>query len=61
MSESLVKVLDSSGISRVAPSIGIPIVLPDGNTILRGPRINVPELLLDTARKSAMTVQRREK
>ena len=45
MSESLVKVLDSSGISRVAPSIGIPIVLPDGNSILRGPRINVPELV----------------
>lgn len=29
----------------VAPSIGIPILLPDGRRLLRGPRINVPELL----------------
>ena len=34
----------NSSVHQVAPSIGIPILLPDGQTILRGPRINVPEL-----------------
>lgn len=37
-------VLTSSGTVRTAPSIGIPILLPDGKRMLRGPRINVPEL-----------------
>lgn len=37
--------LDASGVGRSAPSIGIPILMPDGATVLRGPRINVPELL----------------
>jgi hypothetical protein len=36
--------LDVSGVTRMATSIGIPILLPDGKTLLRGPRINVPEL-----------------
>jgi hypothetical protein len=36
--------LESSGVARTAPSIGIPILLPDGQRLLRGPRINVPEL-----------------
>lgn len=43
--EALVEVLERSGVSETAPSIGIPIVMPDGKTILRGPRINVPELV----------------
>jgi hypothetical protein len=32
-----------SGVNTAACSIGIPILLPDGETLLRGPRINVPE------------------
>jgi hypothetical protein len=40
-----VAVLESSGVIRTAPSIGIPILLPDGVTLLRGPRINVPEVV----------------
>lgn len=43
MSDRSVSVLVSSGVSRQAPSIGIPVLLPDGKAILRGPRINVPE------------------
>ena len=43
--EALVEVLERSGVSETAPSIGIPIVMPDGKTILRGPRINVPRLV----------------
>jgi hypothetical protein len=45
LSQALVGVIESSGIARTAPSIGIPIVMPDGKTILRGPRINVPEVV----------------
>ena len=44
LSELCVAQMDSSGVSRTAPSIGIPILLPDGKRLLRGPRINVPEL-----------------
>lgn len=40
----LVDALEPSGVGRAAPSIGIPVLLPDGQTMLRGPRINVPEL-----------------
>jgi len=43
MSDRSVSVLVSSGVSRQAPSIGIPVLMPDGKAILRGPRINVPE------------------
>lgn len=43
MSQRAVAVLESSGVAGHAPSIGIPILLPDGERILRGPRINVPE------------------
>lgn len=39
------EVLQTSEVGRVAPSIGIPVLLPDGKGLLRGPRINVPELL----------------
>jgi len=35
--------LDQSTVRHVAPSIGIPILLADGKTLLRGPRMNVPE------------------
>ncbi len=36
--------IEPSGTLRTAPSIGIPILLPGGKRLLRGPRINVPEL-----------------
>lgn len=36
--------LPTSAVRRIAPSIGIPIRMADGATLLRGPRINVPEL-----------------
>ncbi len=45
ISQLLVSVLEQSGVSKTAPSIGIPVLLPDGKNILRGPRINVPELI----------------
>lgn len=45
ISETLASVLESSGVAKTAPSIGIPVLLPDGTTMLRGPRINVPELI----------------
>jgi hypothetical protein len=44
LSAAIAKHLPSSAIRRLAPSIGIPILAPDGKTLLRGPRINVPEL-----------------
>ncbi|HHO52973.1 MAG TPA: hypothetical protein ENK18_19375 [Deltaproteobacteria bacterium] len=36
--------LEISKVRTLAPSIGIPILASDGKTLLRGPRINVPEL-----------------
>ena len=39
----LVEALEPSGVARTAPSIGVPVLLPNGQTLLRGPRINVPE------------------
>ncbi len=45
IAELLISTLESSGVAKTAPSIGIPVLLPDGKTILRGPRINVPELM----------------
>jgi hypothetical protein len=45
ISDVLVSVLESSGVAKTAPSIGIPVLLPDGSNILRGPKINVPELM----------------
>jgi hypothetical protein len=44
LSSRCVAVLESSGVQKTAPSIGIPILLPEGKKLLRGPRINVPEL-----------------
>lgn len=45
VSEILVNSLESSGVAKTAPSIGIPVLMPDGISMLRGPRINVPELV----------------
>lgn len=45
LSAALVKALEPSGVARTAPSIGIPILMPDGDRLLRGPRINVPEVI----------------
>lgn len=44
LAERLVAELEASGVARTAPSIGIPVLMPDGKRLLRGPRINVPEL-----------------
>ncbi|MFK7929941.1 MAG: hypothetical protein AB8H79_17240 [Myxococcota bacterium] len=44
LAETLAASLPKSKVRSIAPSIGIPILLPDGSTILRGPRINVPEV-----------------
>jgi hypothetical protein len=43
VSARLASHLDGSPVRTLAPSIGIPILLPDGRTLLRGPWINVPE------------------
>lgn len=45
LSEMLEQALEPSGVKSIAPSIGIPILLPDGRRLLRGPRINVPEVV----------------
>jgi hypothetical protein len=45
LSEHLAAVLGPAGVADSAPSIGIPVLMPDGKTLLRGPRINVPELV----------------
>lgn len=42
--ELLAAQLGPSGVRHTAPSIGIPVLLPDGKTLLRGPRVNVPEV-----------------
>jgi hypothetical protein len=44
MVEEVAERLKNSGVAALATSIGIPILMPDGCTLLRGPRINVPEL-----------------
>jgi hypothetical protein len=43
LSKSLADQLASSKVRSIAPSIGIPILMADGKTLIRGPRINVPE------------------
>ena len=45
IADALQAALPVSHVRRLAPSIGIPVLLPDGVTLLRGPRINVPELV----------------
>ncbi len=42
--QALAAELTASQIDPLAPSIGIPILLPDGQRLRRGPRINVPEV-----------------
>ncbi len=44
LAAALADALEPTGVRVVAPSIGIPVLLPDGRTVLRGPRINVPEI-----------------
>ena len=44
VAKRLVAALEPSDVGRAAPSIGIPVLMPDGKTLLRGPRINVPEI-----------------
>jgi hypothetical protein len=44
ISSALSKRLSDSAVRTVAPSVGIPILTADGGHLLRGPRINVPEL-----------------
>ncbi len=44
VAEAMHRVALSSGIVTQATSIGVPVLLPDGLTLLRGPRIRVPEL-----------------
>ncbi len=44
MAERLASRLDESVVGRQAISIGIPILLPDGTSFLRGPVIKVPEI-----------------
>ena len=45
VAEDLAGALPGARVDRLAPSIGIPILLPDGQTLLRGPRVNVPEVI----------------
>ena len=44
LSETLFAQLETSHVRILAPSIGIPILSPDGQSLLRGPTINVPEV-----------------
>lgn len=44
VAEAIQAHLDKSDVRRTAPSIGIPILLSDGTTLLRGPKINIPQL-----------------
>ena len=55
MAKALADALGPTQVARIAPSIGIPVLMPDGASFLRGPRINVPELLGHT---SAVTLKR---
>ena len=53
--------LEPSGVLRVAPSIGVPVLLADGQRLLRGPRINVPEVLGHTTHVPLTDAASREK
>ncbi len=44
VSSRLAERLDDSNVARQAVSIGIPILMPDGRSFLRGPTIKVPEI-----------------
>jgi hypothetical protein len=43
MSQSIEKYLRGNPIKDLITSLGLPIIMPDGKTILRGPYINIPE------------------
>ncbi len=43
MSEKLERFVQDSPIQKIITSLGLPILLPDGKTILRGPTIAIPE------------------
>ena len=45
MSVALEDALESLKYDVLAPSIGVPVLMADGKTLMRGPRINVPEIL----------------
>ncbi len=45
LSAALEQALREVRFDSLAPSIGVPVLLADGKTLLRGPRINVPEKL----------------
>ena len=47
--------------ARTAPSIGIPVLMPDGKRMLRGPRINVPEVIGHTTSVPLTDSEQREK
>ena len=61
LSGALAKSLGPSGVARTAPSIGIPVLMPDGVRLLRGPRINVPEVIGHTTTVSLADSEQREK
>lgn len=44
LSAALTECLVTSPVRHIAPSIGIPVLSADGTELLRGPRINVPEV-----------------
>lgn len=60
LSDALAAALESSGVARMAPSIGIPVLMPDGKTVLRGPNINVPELVGHSTRVTLADDKARE-
>ena len=55
VADAMVSALEPSRVGKLAPSIGIPVLLPDGETLLRGPRINVPEV---TGHATSVTLDR---
>ena len=61
LSASMVKALQPSGVASTAPSIGIPVLMPDGKRMLRGPRINVPEVIGHTTAVPLTDAEQREK
>ncbi|MCO4744722.1 MAG: hypothetical protein KC912_08035 [Proteobacteria bacterium] len=45
MSKAVSQTLEKSSVRHIAPSIGIPVLAQDGKSLLRGPRVNVPEVV----------------
>jgi hypothetical protein len=60
VAKAMQQALVPSGVAKLAPSIGIPVLLPDGKTLLRGPSINVPEKMghVDTAELTEPNIDR---